>query len=356
MDSRTKENSPTAMTTAARRWGLKLRAAASDGNASDVVEILEDARYRGEDAGVVNMPDRWGYTPAISAAMFGHTQVLEVLMARGGADLSLSTMAGETALHWASLNGHVEACALLLSAGSDPNARQAKGMTPLMLASKQGFHEIVQLQVDAGAECSLRDYSHDASINDDGRAYRGRTALDYAIENGHEACVNIFRCTSTRRIQLQYLDKRRECEDIRLKADALQHMVTRLEAESDCLKDIVAQEEYRIRELEAKVVELDGTCVADATVRDNISSKSRFMVPSQQQEQQVQRQQQHHTKHSVLSLMMLEKSKAVRNKVKKQYKIMRPLEVKSGTKPVGSLMKKVGENQTKKRPKWRTVV
>ena len=221
------------------RWGLKLRAAASDGNPSGVAEVMEDARYRGEADGVIDMPDRWGFTACIGAAMFGRIDVLEMLMEHG-AKLDLTTDAGETALHWGSLNGHTEVCALLLSAGADPNAQQVKGKTPLMLASEQGFDEIVQLQVDAGAECAMRDKSN-------------RTALEYAIENGHERCIEILRNASARRVQLQYLEKRRECEEIRLKADALRDTVQRLEAESDCLKEIVAKEERRIIALEAEV-------------------------------------------------------------------------------------------------------
>ena len=92
-----------------------------------IAEVMEDARYRGEADGVIDMPDRWGFTACIGAAMFGRIDVLEMLMEHG-AKLDLTTDAGETALHWGSLNGHTEVCALLLSAGADPNAQQVKGI------------------------------------------------------------------------------------------------------------------------------------------------------------------------------------------------------------------------------------
>ena len=330
------------------KWGLKLRSAASDGSASDVIEVMEDARYHGEDAGVIDMPDRWGFTPTIGAAMFGRAAVLEVLLARG-AKLELTTDAGETALHWGSLNGHTAVCALLLSAGADPNAQQVKGKTPLMLASEQGCHEIVQLQIDAGAECGLRDGSN-------------RTALEYAIAHGHERCIDILRHASTRRVQLQYLDKRRECEDIRLKADALRDTVQRLEAESDCLKEIVAKEEWRIVELEAEV--------DAARQREGTSGLEDEEEEEEVEESYSQRHRRGRRNQSSLARMMIEsesakkklKKKIIRKKMKNRRRspssrgifTISPKEhaTLDGT-PNTMVMKQKGKED---KPKWRVVV
>ena len=79
-----------------KHWGRKLRAAASDGRLSDVIEILEDAKYRKEDDGLLDTNDRWGFTALIEASMFGHVSVVEILL-HSGANISHKTKAGETA-------------------------------------------------------------------------------------------------------------------------------------------------------------------------------------------------------------------------------------------------------------------
>ena len=69
----------------------------SDGNVSDVIEIIEDAKYRNEHGGLLDMTDRWGFTALIEASMFGHLPIVEILV-DNGADILHKTKAGETAL------------------------------------------------------------------------------------------------------------------------------------------------------------------------------------------------------------------------------------------------------------------
>ena len=50
-----------------------------------------------------------------------------------------------TALHEACLSGDLNICKRLLMAGSNVNARECEGDTPLLLAATRGYDEIVGL-------------------------------------------------------------------------------------------------------------------------------------------------------------------------------------------------------------------
>ncbi|MBF6302991.1 ankyrin repeat domain-containing protein [Nocardia amamiensis] len=58
---------------------------------------------------------------------------------------------GRTPLHYAAMEGQVDAVARLLDT-EDVNARDNEGWTPLHFASQYGFTEIVQRLLDAGAD------------------------------------------------------------------------------------------------------------------------------------------------------------------------------------------------------------
>ncbi|KAF0684673.1 Aste57867_23357 [Aphanomyces stellatus] len=81
---------------------------------------------------------------------------------------------GETPLHFASLNGHLEVIEFLLSTGASIDQVDNYGETPLQWASRKGHLEIVRELVDAGASLVL--------VNND-----GNTAKDLTTRNGHSA-------------------------------------------------------------------------------------------------------------------------------------------------------------------------
>ncbi|XP_074099304.1 ankyrin repeat domain-containing protein 27-like [Cotesia typhae] len=81
-----------------------------------------------------------------------------------------------TALHVASLYGHVAVVDFLLIHHADPNAKDVDGLTPLHCAALRGHQNTVLLLLHANADPRLLDN-------------RGNSPLHFATDNGHENCV-----------------------------------------------------------------------------------------------------------------------------------------------------------------------
>ena len=96
---------------------------------------------------------------------------VDVLLA-AGADPDNTNRLGESSLHHAAA-GNAAILETLLTAGANPDARDAGGVTPLMLAAAQGRSDIIDLLESAGARLDLKDY-------------QGASAADWALRGGHE--------------------------------------------------------------------------------------------------------------------------------------------------------------------------
>mgnify|MGYP000480537135 FL=1 len=72
-----------------------------------------------------------------------------------------------TPLHYAAIRGHKEIAELLIAKGADVNAKNSVGQTPLQFAAGYGHKEIAELLIDNGADVNVKD--------DD-----GETPLDFA--------------------------------------------------------------------------------------------------------------------------------------------------------------------------------
>ena len=83
-------------------------------------------------------------------------------------------------IHDAALDGNIEAVKQHLAAGTDVNAKDKRGMTPLHLAALFEHKEVVELLISKGADVNAKD--------DD-----GETPLDSAIRRKQAEIADLLR-------------------------------------------------------------------------------------------------------------------------------------------------------------------
>ena len=95
---------------------------------------------------------------SVSASNAGHIEVLHSLL-KYGADVDARGTSGMSALQLASVNGNSRVVDCLLDHGADPNFQDDDlwRLTPVSLAAKFGYVEIVRLFLEYGANANLRD-------------------------------------------------------------------------------------------------------------------------------------------------------------------------------------------------------
>ena len=86
----------------------------------------------------------------------------------------------DISIHKAAYDGNIEAVKQHLAAGTDVNAKDSFGMTPLLLAGAKNQKEVVELLIAEGADVNAKDIS-------------GTTTLIYAATNGHKEIVELLR-------------------------------------------------------------------------------------------------------------------------------------------------------------------
>jgi len=119
---------------------------------ADDVPMLKVALEGGTSAKNVTSP--YDGTALIAAAHLGHDEVVKVLIAAG------APLDHVNNLHWTAVieaivlgNGgkrHVETLRALVAAGANPNLADGQGATPLALARRRGYTEMVQILEKAG--------------------------------------------------------------------------------------------------------------------------------------------------------------------------------------------------------------
>jgi ankyrin repeat protein len=165
----------------------------------ETADQLVEAAYLGdfhavrtltEQGADVNATDSGGKTPVYFAALSGHVDIYEYLIAHGahfdllvcsaagdlerasemierGSDVKAADEHGSTALMAASSDRCVEVMALLLDSGAYIDSQNNQGRTALMLAARDGQRKAVELLLRRNADVRIKDKS-------------GKSALDLA--------------------------------------------------------------------------------------------------------------------------------------------------------------------------------
>jgi ankyrin repeat protein len=142
----------------------ELDAAAANGQTPLSIAALEGhgevARLLLEAGANPNAQDARGFTPAMTITAKSAPALREFI--RVGADFSIRSLDGHTALHMAAWRGDVEVMRLLLGvSGMDVDARTTAGWTPLAEAVNAGQVEVARFLIAAGAD--LTAIAHDGA-------------------------------------------------------------------------------------------------------------------------------------------------------------------------------------------------
>jgi hypothetical protein len=127
-----------------------LHAAANSGRL-DIIRLLA------ERGATVDAAGPGGETALHLASRQGHIQVVEHLLQLGA---NIHATAGEdrlTPLHTAAIGGHTEVAAMLIAQGAAVDAKSSKGATPLVYALYYGRGETAELLMQHSGEAELRD-------------------------------------------------------------------------------------------------------------------------------------------------------------------------------------------------------
>ena len=106
-----------------------------------------------------------GGTPLTFAAIEGHKEIVELLIAKG-ADVEVADLLSATPLHRAASWGHKEIAELLITKGANVNAEDKWGNTPLHLAAYKGHKENVELLIAAGADVNAKNEDGETPLDD----------------------------------------------------------------------------------------------------------------------------------------------------------------------------------------------
>jgi ankyrin repeat protein len=121
-----------------------------------------------------------GFQPLGLASYFGHVEVVRFLL-ESGAEVNTPSQNGlkVTPLNSAAAGRHYEIAMLLLERDANPNIRQEGDFVPLHSAAMNGQIEMVKLLLQYGADKDMKSLD-------------GKTARDYALENGHKVVAEVL--------------------------------------------------------------------------------------------------------------------------------------------------------------------
>ena len=91
-----------------------------------------------------------------SAAASGDLDEVKRLVLDCGVDPKIKDEEGDTPLHYAALEGHLDIVKLLLEHGADPNVKDGFGETPLHFAALEGHLDVAKLLLEHGADPNVQ--------------------------------------------------------------------------------------------------------------------------------------------------------------------------------------------------------
>ena len=112
---------------------------------------------------------------------FAKTKEIADLLISKGADVNAKEAKNQiTPLHWAAWRGRKEIAELLIAKGADVNVKNKDGGTPLHNAAWKGHVEIAKLLIVKNADVNAKDVE-------------GQTPLDWAEEEKHKEIADLLR-------------------------------------------------------------------------------------------------------------------------------------------------------------------
>jgi ankyrin repeat protein len=137
----------------ARGADLTIVIAAAMGDAAQVKRMLK------EDANLANFKEGCGRYPVSTAAEFGHTEIVQMLLEHGAdPNRHEPSVATSYALVATAIYNHYAAAKLLLEAGSDPNAYPDAWASVCGIAQQKGHDDIATLIASYGGYADLSFY------------------------------------------------------------------------------------------------------------------------------------------------------------------------------------------------------
>ena len=140
-----------------------LSVACANGNSALAQKLLEAGAHP-------NIINAAGETPAMTCARTGSAEAIKALLARGADVNAVEPNLNQSALMWATAEGHLDVVRLLIGHGADVRAATRHGFTALHFAAREGNIEIAQELVAAGVDVNTVSKA-DPSLKGRGPAY-----------------------------------------------------------------------------------------------------------------------------------------------------------------------------------------
>ena len=149
--------------------------ASRNGNAHILRQLLKAGADPNDSRHAVNA----GETPLMLAARSGQVEAVTTLLDVETDVNAKETWNGQSALMWATAEGHVSVVRALIAHGADIHARSNSGATALLFAARKGSPGSVRALLAAGADVNVQRPD-------------GATPLLVAVINGHEDLVDLL--------------------------------------------------------------------------------------------------------------------------------------------------------------------